>query len=169
MNKIILRLLLWANCDRHCEGCCNKDWDLDKLPICEDFTGYEEILLTGGEPMLDPHGVIKAISDIREHTQLADIYMYTADVTNLPALLEIARLLDGLTVTLHTQYDVLPFLMLDGLLHEKEMTDGLSLRLNVFRGIKVPYGYISDDWVVKDNIDWIKNCPLPEGEVFMRM
>ena len=42
MNKK-LRLLLFTNCNRGCEGCCNLDWDLASLPIVDDFSQYDEI------------------------------------------------------------------------------------------------------------------------------
>lgn len=43
-----LRLLLHEECNRNCKGCCNKDWDLNALEIEDDFTDYDEILITGG-------------------------------------------------------------------------------------------------------------------------
>jgi hypothetical protein len=44
---------------------------------------------------------------------------------------------------------------------------GKSLRLNVFKGVSLAELNLSC-WKVKPNIKWIKNCPLPEDEVFMR-
>ena len=49
-----LRLLLFEECNRSCPGCCNRDWDLQPLPVCYDLPPYRIILLTGGEPMLYP-------------------------------------------------------------------------------------------------------------------
>lgn len=60
-----LRLLLFKECHRGCEGCCNKDWDLKSLLKADNFLPYDEILLTGGEPMLDPLLVIDAAERIR--------------------------------------------------------------------------------------------------------
>ena len=42
-----------------------------------------------------------------------------------------------------------------------------SLRLKVFKGVDVS-GIDLSLWDVKDNIEWIKDCPLPEDEVLMR-
>jgi hypothetical protein len=42
-----------------------------------------------------------------------------------------------------------------------------SLRLNVFKGVSVPKTW--SNWIVKKNMVWIKNCPLPEDEVFMKL
>ena len=41
-----------------------------------------------------------------------------------------------------------------------------SMRLNIFKGVEV--GKLELDWIVKDNIVWIKDCPLPEGETLMK-
>ena len=160
-----LRLLITEECERSCPGCCNKDWDLDGLPIVDDFTGYDEILLTGGEPMLVTDKVTDLIDEIRQQTDAASIYMYTADVRcprTLRLLLEVY--LDGVTVTLHEQEDVAPFLRFAEVVEGIEEV-GKSLRLNVFKGIKLEY---PKGWIVKDNITWIKDCPLPEGETFGR-
>ena len=72
---------------------------------------------------------------------------------------------DGVTLTLHTQGDVAGFYRLN----EKLLTARLepkSLRLNVFKGIKVD---VPIYWQVKWDIVWLKNCPLPSNEVFMRL
>ena len=68
MERKKLRLLLFETCNRSCEGCCNKDWDLTSLSVCTDYTPYREILLTGGEPLLQPELVVQAIREIREQT-----------------------------------------------------------------------------------------------------
>ena len=57
-----LRLLLFEECDRDGPGCCNRDWDLRSLPVCRDFTPYQVIMLTGGEPMLHPEIIREAVA-----------------------------------------------------------------------------------------------------------
>jgi hypothetical protein len=42
------------------------------------------------------------------------------------------------------------------------------LRLNVFIGVDIE-GFDTNGWQVKGNIEWIENCPLPVGEVFMKI
>lgn len=74
-----LRLLLFEKCNRNCKGCCNKQWDLSKLPIENDFTGYKLIILTGGEPLLEPDLVKNVIRMIRNKTD-AKIILYTAKI-----------------------------------------------------------------------------------------
>ena len=85
---------------------------------------------------------------------------YTAMTKGLDALMP---LLNGVTVTLHTPSDYLPFWRFD---QSARNLDGKSLRLNIFE--EVGPVDCSTRWQVKDHMKWILNCPLPEGEILMR-
>lgn len=167
-----LRLLLWSDCDRNCKGCCNKNWNLKALPICRDFTDYKEILLTGGEPLLYPKqlkGIIKVIRNLTT----AKIYLYTALILKERRcnLYEVLNLLDGITLTLHNSDDVRHF---KWLLYSIKMYPNdfknKSLKLNVFKEVGLKYDELDlSMWDVTKDIEWIKNCPLPKDEIFMRL
>ena len=160
-----LRLLVIDKCNRKCEGCCNKQWDLNLLPICDSFKGYSEIILTGGEPMLNPSLIRSLAIHIRKETQYP-IYMYTAKVDDLEEILSVLYFLDGITVTIHEEKDWDSFSILNKSLldfgYEK------SLRLNVFKECNLRSYHEFDKWKIKDSIEWIDPCPLPTNEVFMR-
>jgi hypothetical protein len=162
-----LRLLLFAACNRSCEGCCNKQWDLTALPVCESYVPFEEIILTGGEPMLAPVLVHQTIDEIRRETP-ASIYLYTAKVDDWLAARGVLNHVDGMTVTLHEQRDLEPWTRFNENIREYR---GLKrLRLNVFSDVRLA-GVTPEDldgWELKTGIEWIENCPLPENEVFMR-
>ena len=160
MNK--LRLLLFEKCDRNCEGCCNKDWDLNALPTITDFWEYDEVLLTGGEPLLEPFRVISIAKRIKAQAPRAKIVLYTAKIDNWKDVLCVLHYVDGLTVTLHDQSDVYAFQFLNSIL--KGLKHSKSLRLNIFKNIDV--GVSLGMWKVKDDISWIKDCPLPKDETF---
>jgi hypothetical protein len=160
-----LRLLLTEKCNRKCRGCCNKEWDLKALPICNIFSGYDEVILTGGEPMLYPPLISLTVNRIRQQTK-APIYLYTASCLEPYILLRVLDSIEGLTLTLHTKKDVEPFKDFNA--HILRGADSKSLRLNVFRGVSLK-GLDLSKWEVKKNIVWIKNCPLPKDEVFMRV
>jgi organic radical activating enzyme len=167
-EKTKLRLLLTEKCNRKCKGCCNKDWDLQSLPICTNYNNYDELILTGGEPMLIPLTVSKVIDEIRKQTS-CPIYLYTAKTDMPETLLEILFKLDGLTVTIHTQKDLLSFASFEHYLNECWVSRSVlqkSLRLNIFKDIENYFSFVS--WKIKDNIVWKKDCPLPEDEIFMR-
>jgi hypothetical protein len=159
---------MWEDCDRACVGCCNDDWDLKGLPVCNDFTPYDTVMLTGGEPMLDPKRVVSIASVIMFDSN-AKVIVYTARASAPDDLLLVLCHVHGITLTLHEQSDVDDFITFERRRIEyfPESNDR-SLRLNVFKGIDISAAP-TEHWQVKDNIEWIKDCPLPDGEVLMRL
>lgn len=160
-----LRLILFEECDRDCEGCCNKDWHLDTLERETDFTGYDEIMLTGGEPMLRPLIVMDTAINIRKKTN-AKIYMYTAKINNYYEILAVLHYINGITVTLHEQQDIPDFNWLNSILSRYELDK--SFRLNVFKNVDIS-NIDTSIWKVKYEIEWIDKCPLPKNEVLKRL
>lgn len=161
-----LRLLITEKCNRNCKGCCNKQHDLTKLSTICNFTSYDEIMVTGGEPLLDMGLFVRVITDIRTTSPNARIYVYTAYVHS-PERLEIAlAMTDGVTVTLHEHGDSQH---LQDTIDElpADLFKGKSMRLNVFEGIPLP-AYLPHDWHTRCGIRWIEDCPVPADEIFMR-
>lgn len=161
-----LRLLLLEKCNRACPGCCNKGFDLPALPICESLDGWDEVNLTGGEPMLDPQLVIDMAWSAPAR---ARVNLYTAKVDDLRAVFMVLGYIHGLTLTLHEQRDVEPFMRLNDRLLRGYPKTRWSLRLNVFQGVVIPAGTDLSRWKVKHGIEWIPDCPLPADETFMRL
>lgn len=161
-----LRLLLWEDCLRECDGCCNQDWDLKSLPVCRDYLGYQLIMLTGGEPLLYPERLRQIITGIRAATS-ARLILYSAANGDPELLHQFASLTDGLTLTLHEQSDVEPFLRFLEKLKQMPLA-GKSWRLNIFKGVSFDAAGLSW-WQVKYEIVWVKNSPLPANEEFMRL
>ena len=159
-----LRLLITKYCTHHCEGCCNNDWDLNNLPIVTSFKDFDEILITGGEPIIRWKRVIDIIKKIREENKSVKIYMYCALIYHNALFNKLFPLLDGITLTLHTQED--KEILFQEIPYFKDIKK--SLRLNVFKGVDISDLDLSN-WKIKENIKWIKNCPLPQDEVFMRL
>ena len=164
-----LRLLMTEDCNRNCEGCCNKDWDLKNLPVETNFRKYDEIVVTGGEPLLYPPDLMALVYDIRTQNPEAKIIVYTAKTNDVKALLSVLAVVDGLTITSHDLQDLMNFMAFDVAI--PDYLRYKSLHLNVFEGII--NGLFSEtyktNWKIKNNVKWIKNCPLPENEVFRRM
>jgi MoaA/NifB/PqqE/SkfB family radical SAM enzyme len=161
-----LRLLLFPECNRRCKGCCNKDWDLKALPSLRSFEGFKTVMLTGGEPMLNP-ALVKAVARIcRMQAPEAKVIVYTAKTDPAGPLVDVLKVVDGVTVTLHTKKDIPLFARFNEHLQAAKL-EGKSLRLNVFKGLDVGKLFLSG-WTLKTGIEWIKDCPLPENEVFMR-
>ena len=117
--------------------------------------------------MIYPRKLLDIIHEIRKQNPTCRIYMYTATLTK--HTLDILNKIDGLTLTLHEQKDVDPFFKLQPYIHVDKNFKNKSLRLNIFNNIKQGHRITSiNNWKIKNNIEWIENCPLPEHEVFMR-
>jgi len=164
-----LRLVMLEECNRTCEGCCNNDWDLEGLQVVDSFSGYDEILITGGEPMLYPEKVIDLCNEIAFYSdEYPSVILYTAKTKRPLDLIAVLAVLDGVTITLHEQYDVEPFNVFNLLSEKLGAGIGRSLRLNVFSGIDISTCNL-EGWDVKEDIEWIKDCPLPENETIKRL
>ena len=166
-----LRLLVTKYCPKSCEGCCNKEWDLNNLPVVDDFSKYDEIIITGGEPldMMTRQATLHLIDYIYTWYKEKTIILYTATGSGILWLFKQTEV-NGITYTIHDEseidnlYDVVEYFNAEAHWYPR-----ISLRLNVFKGINIPENIDLSLWTIKKDIEWIKNCPLPEDEVFMRM
>lgn len=163
MNK--LRLIYTTKCNRNCEGCCNKDWDIENLLIVSDFSSYDEILITGGEPLLNVEQLVGSLRVMKAINKKAKIYVYTA--ISLPCtFLPVLKHVDGMTLSIHEKADIWSLRALQYVLNEQKAYLNKSMRLNItYDG---EFGGIAEYWKVK-KMPWQKNCPLPKDEVLMRL
>ena len=164
-----LRLVVTAKCHNRCPMCCNNRFDLNELPKLERLN-YEEIMITGGEPMLYSADVINLVISIRGVASCIGsnpkIYLYTA-VPDAKAVMDTLEYLDGAVVTPHTAKDVEEFIKLNEALPADH---GKSLRFNLFPEVAelLPADLDLSKWVVKE-MRWIKDCPVPDGEDLCRI
>ena len=170
MNKK-LRLLVTQECPNHCPMCCNNSWDFSKLPVVDRWN-YEEIMITGGEPLLYPAYVSRLIRSIREIQKVmgieCKIYLYTSRA--LPIVGGLLYEVDGIVYIPHSKADIREFLRVNTVLLYTPPMSNISLRLNLFNNMRslIPEDTDLHRWKVKD-IKWIKDCPVPEGEDFRRI
>ena len=98
------RLLLFTACDRECSYCCNKSQKmLSELQEIDSVVGlhqYDEMIITGGEPLLDPDLVV-AVSRILRHIHpTMKMYLYTARC-DAQAVQRVLPHVDGIHFTIH--------------------------------------------------------------------
>lgn len=171
MNKK-LRLLVTSQCHRNCALCCNKSFDLNKLPVVEHFD-YEEIMITGGEPAL----VCKQVQELEisiktlafaKGVKPPKIYVYTA-MPDRNMFIQMLSHSDGIVLTLHDEHSLPAFIELnDWLIEHAYRIVRYSLRLKIFDKSILPKDVDLSLWH-KEETKWIENCPLPEGEDFRRI
>lgn len=99
--KKTARVIITSKCDRKCPGCCNSKLDYTSLAkVIGGITAlkdYEEVVITGGEPMINPAQLYTVIKMLRKQNKRQKIYLYTACLTmdDHPVIL---KHLDGITV-----------------------------------------------------------------------
>ncbi len=171
-----LRLLLTTECPNKCPMCCNNSWDFSRLLVVERWD-YEQIMFTGGEPLLYLDKVCALADSIRTITSAMGtkpkLYVYTA-VCDSDKLTYLINHVDGIVLTSHNKESAEAFKRFNDLVNASTILfnnpfNDKSLRLNLFPEIKE---YLKDEdlsgWQVKD-LQWIKDCLVPDGEDFRRV
>lgn len=169
-----LRLVVTEKCHNKCPMCCNNRFDLKTIPIVDRFD-YDEISITGGEPMLYPDKVADIADTLRKAAKIIGanpkIWLYTSKLNPMTFTM-IAKYIDGVCYTPHNDAEVAMFKAINRMLLRSEAwidRGSFSLRLNLFeeqaQALKKENLSL---WKVK-NIAWIKDCPIPEGEDFRRI
>ena len=139
-----LRLLVTTDCPNHCPLCCNNSWDFSKLPSVTSFD-YDEVMITGGEPLLFVDKVVKLARSIKNLSPILypeedapKIYVYTSIAAYFP-IRQLLNVVDGIVLTPHSKDDVKRFIRLNERLRmylaENPQLKS-SLRLNLFKNIK---------------------------------
>lgn len=168
----IARVITTWDCNRDCDLCCNKN-----LPVqpetcsLEDLRDYDQVLLTGGEPMLYPEQLLETIKYLRSwrSDEWQKIYLYTALWT--PALKEIVKHVDGIHFTLH--HPVGPR-DLEGLRHFQRLISKpeyaeKTFRLYIESRVKVRVEITPSLWERVEVKPWLDQCPLPENETLFQL
>jgi len=153
------RIIVTYKCPKNCVGCCNKDWKYDPPKPITHYD-YDEIVITGGEPLLFPDKVIALAKEIKEQST-AKILLYTAKTEGF---MEILPYVDGITFTLHDPEDVFGFNFFCYRNYQQLVDSKKSLRLNIFKEAIIHstplYSYLFNT----KEIVWKKDCPLPKNE-----
>lgn len=128
-TKYNIHLLVTDKCDRNCPFCCNKQYDLDAIPVVsdEEMKIAKRIFLTGGEPFsyTDPCKIARSIKEKYN----VEIYVYTnAEPLERYLLTNDLYGIDGLTISIKSKDDERSFERI------KHNIDPLKNRVYVFPG-----------------------------------
>jgi len=148
-----LLLLATKQCHRNCRWCCNKFRNLDELPVCSSFKGYEEIIITGGEPTLFSDQVVSLTKRIRQENSTALLTLYTTRTENLPQMGEV---FDQIFFTIHSR---------------PQIGDLLRVEKKFMKKVKIlSFVDVSEIFPDAVNLRWDKEpFPIPEDQEFMRL
>lgn len=177
-----LRLLVTEKCHNKCPMCCNNQFNIEKIPVVDRFD-YDEISITGGEPLLpykETAWLVEGIKAVQHATGLpaSKFYLYTA-YFDFGILKACSYEFDGICLTPHKKEDIDKFIKINAMMLKMKrlliipnasFNFDCSLRLNLFSDMKalLPKDIDLSLWKVKE-MEWIKDCPVPEGEDFRRI
>ncbi len=165
--------IIWTfDCKRKCPNCCNNYKNIlnnaTELNSLSELKDYEQIMITGGEPMLYPDKLISFIKTIKNINPTAKLFLYTAWYNE--KIVEIIKLLDGIQYSLHSQStikDIEDFYVFQRNIshHNSEK----SFRLFIDSDITSTITIIPNLWKRIEIKPWIKEgeCPLPQGEILL--
>lgn len=105
-------IMVTSLCDRDCQYCCNKQYDLNDIPYItsEELSRMKRIYITGGEPFRysDPCNIAKKLK--REFKNIERVIVYT-NALELGQYLLACRMvtclhdIDGLTISIKSYAD----------------------------------------------------------------
>jgi len=167
--KRTARLIVTEACPRSCSYCCNKQpAGITTAKRCRlgEFSakGFDEIVITGGEPMLFPERVKKII----DHCNLPT-YLYTAFYNESCWDMMRQGYFAGLSYTLHekfseTDHSRFQWLQADLVMFLKMYSNNFSARLKIHPSIPNDVIVNKALWKRVDRRPFVDNCPLPENE-----
>ena len=106
-----IHLFLSEKCDHTCKLCCNKQYDIDKIPVItvDELKQAETILFTGGEPFLIGNELSSLASSIKtQYPNIKNIYAYTSGASLLGYLEDYNTLyhFDGVSIAPKNKNDM---------------------------------------------------------------
>lgn len=160
------RVVVTWRCKRECRYCVNHSEKIRALVRkvnvkAVNWRQYDQVLITGGEPLLVPDVVHGLIDRVRNQTSVPDIYMYTALWTEFSW--DIVQKIDGTNYTVHRPVDKnsLRRAQIDlSLLHERnsnrlmldpDIVDDLKIRPTLWKEIRIKRWRPEDECVLPDN------------------
>lgn len=164
--KKTARVIVTYKCNRNCPGCCNtQPHDIKKINSIKELAGYEQVVITGGEPFLKPSALWDLVRMLRKQNKKQELYIYTAclSICEYKAILD---KLDGVTVTLHAEANDDDIRSLK-YLSENLYDSVLDLRLFIDKRVYEKYDLSNirlGTWDVVRKLEWKDDCKPAENE-----
>ena len=168
------RLIITFDCNKSCPSCCNKystimNSAIDIYNIKDIPLGVDEILITGGEPLLDIDKTLSILKEIDEiKYSKTKVYIYTAVWNN--KFKRLVKYISGVQYSLHSfdKNEKRDF----NYFQEYIKKQNISKRLYVDRAIKnyikiIPNAWDSikiENWKTEEQLLSITNSGLPYEE-----
>lgn len=176
----IMHLMVLSRCNYNCELCCNKLYDIDKIPVAtvEELKTIHTLCITGGEPFIASINLNDFARSVKDgFPNVKNIFVYTSGVMLLYNLPQVFSYIDGLSIC--------PKSMKDWLALEKIANSTFHYYLNNISKLSSNRLYVFKEQValfegrfkhiaelLNLNVlyrTWDKEFKTPDNEIFRRL
>lgn len=176
----IMHLMVLSKCNYNCELCCNKLYDIDKIPVAtvEELKTIHTLCITGGEPFIASINLNDFARSVKDgFPNVKNIFVYTSGVMLLYNLPQVFSYIDGLSICSKSIKD---WLALEKIVNStsRDYLNNISKlssnRLYVFKEqvalFEGRFKHIAE--MLNLNVlyrTWDKEFKTPENEIFRRL
>lgn len=173
----VMHLMILDKCDKDCKYCCNKLYDIDKIPVAtvEELKQVHTVCITGGEPFFSDIDISSLALYIKgSYPNVKSVYVYTSGMALSAKVQHIAPFLDGINIAPKSAVDWRCLEMIaEHYDHAKKVAALKSNRLYVFRD-QIPMFNKHKSVAEKLNLEviyrkWDKKFNTPSNEIFRRV
>lgn len=173
----VMHLVIIDKCDKDCQYCCNKLYDIDKIPVAtvEELKQVHTVCITGGEPFFSDIDISTLALNIKaNYLNVKSVYVYTSGMALSAKVRHITSYLDGIYIAPKNATDWRCLEIIAGHYdNAKRLASLKSNRLYVFRD-QIPMFNKYKSVVEKLNLEviyrkWDKKFNTPSDEIFRRV
>lgn len=171
--KKTARVIVTLDCNRKCPGCCNNKLPEHRIVHNDaDLMKYQEIVITGGEPMLIPGKVLEFVNRMWAKGYRGKMYMYFSYWNGKGISKEILKELDGFTFILHAECTDVDIIALEnlsnsGLLQNKDFSSRLIIDKRVYERYDLSNINFMR-WSIIRKFEWKEMCsPIPNEDLLV--
>lgn len=166
------RLILTWDCLRRCPRCCNDSLNRDAIPRVdryEDLDEFDEVIITGGEPMLDAAATLDFCRELKRLRPERIVYLYSSLWD--PAMYDLLQLIDGIHYTVHDPmsprdgygFDAMQIAISVARSEGRELSCRLYVEASVTRPVQI-YPFL---WDRVEIFAMKEECPAPSDETLL--
>lgn len=176
----IMHLMILNKCNYKCELCCNKLYDIDKIPVAtvKELKTIHTLCITGGEPFMASIDIDDFARSVKKNfPNIENIFVYTSGLILMYRLPQIFSYIDGLSISPKSMKD---WLALDKITYStsRDYLNNIpklsSNRLYVFKEqvalFEGRFKHVAE--MLNLNViyrTWDKEFKTPENEIFRRL
>lgn len=165
------RLIATRKCHQQCSYCVNTQYkNVYNINCFDELATFDEIVVTGGEPMLWPGRLARLLNCVEASNKLANLYIYASVwTTHTPYSDYILDSVDGVTFTLHDESGLLELSKLQRGIARREASNLGSHRLKILDSFGGTVKIVPKFFDRVTKFTPTNPCLLPSNEVLLEL